>query len=396
MKKLLLLVGLMWATAANAQFVSGQLLTAAALNTAFAGKAPIPTGTCLGSGFALNYTLGTNTFSCNGTIDALTLSGNTFQSPGPIGSVSPSSASFTNLTANGTLTFANGSLALPYLAPQAANTLVGNATGSSASPTAVAVAGCNGAAQALQWTNGSGFGCNSSVATAGANSNITSLSGLSTPLSVSQGGTGGSSLAQYQPLAGSGTGAVTTLGTGTSGQMLISNGASAYPSFGNTVSTLIATGAITPSSTAGIVGTTTNNNANAGSVGEYISSSVPDTTVSLTNNAPANITSVSLTSGDWQCSGNVSFLPANTTTVNDLVAWISTTSATLPTPPNGGAYTQIQTTFATGTGTGVESITAGSIRESLSSTTTVYLSALAGFATSTMQAGGFIGCRRVR
>jgi len=76
------------------------------------------------------------------------------------------------------------------LVAQAANTVVANATNSTASPTAVVVTGCNGAAQALQWTNGSGFGCNSNVATSGANANITSLSGLSTPLSVAQGGTG--------------------------------------------------------------------------------------------------------------------------------------------------------------------------------------------------------------
>src|SRR6185437_8801543 len=83
-----------------------------------------------------------------------------------------------------------GNVSATALAAQAANTVIGNATGSSASPTPITVTGCNGAAQALQWTNGSGFGCNSSIATSGANSNITSLSGLSTALSVSQGGTG--------------------------------------------------------------------------------------------------------------------------------------------------------------------------------------------------------------
>lgn len=69
-----------------------------------------------------------------------------------------------------------GNVTLGGLQPIAANTVIGNATGSTASPTAIAVTGCNGAAQALQWTNGSGFGCNSAIATSGANSNITSLS----------------------------------------------------------------------------------------------------------------------------------------------------------------------------------------------------------------------------
>src|ERR1044072_7947149 len=103
------------------------------------------------------------------------------------------SPTFNNLTVQGTFT-ATGNVGLPSLAPQAANTMVGNATGSSASPTAITVTGCNGAAQALQWTNGSGFGCNSNIATSGANANITSLSGLSTPLSVAQGGNGSSTL----------------------------------------------------------------------------------------------------------------------------------------------------------------------------------------------------------
>jgi hypothetical protein len=103
------------------------------------------------------------------------------------------SPTFNNLTVQGTFT-ATGNVGLASLAAQAANTVVGNATGSSASPTAITVTGCNGAAQALQWTNGSGFGCNSNIATSGANANITSLSGLSTPLSVAQGGNGSSTL----------------------------------------------------------------------------------------------------------------------------------------------------------------------------------------------------------
>jgi hypothetical protein len=184
-----------------------------------------------------------------------------------------SGTGFLTRTGAGTYTFQSLTNGITYgnLAQAGANTLLGNATGVTGNVTAVSVTGCNGAAQALQWTNGSGFQCNSSIATSGANSNITSLSGLSTPLSVgqggtgattasgartnlvaagsgansditslsglttplsvSQGGTGGATLAQYQPLAGSGTGAITTLGTGTAGQVLTSNGPSAYPTF---------------------------------------------------------------------------------------------------------------------------------------------------------------------
>jgi hypothetical protein len=122
------------------------------------------------------------------------------------------SPTFNNLTVQGTFT-ATGNVGLPSLAAQAANTVVGNATNSSASPTAVVIAGCNGAAQALQYTNGGGasaWGCNSNIATSGANANITSLSGLSTPLSVAQGGNGSSTLPPgrligVQRFTGSGT-----------------------------------------------------------------------------------------------------------------------------------------------------------------------------------------------
>jgi hypothetical protein len=132
------------------------------------------------------------------------------------------SPTFNNLTVQGTFT-ATGKVGLGSLAAQAANTVVGNATGSSASPTAITVAGCNGAAQALQWTNGSGFGCNSAIATSGANANITSLSGLSTPLSVAQGGTGvasstgsGSVVLSVSPaFTGTPTAPTATVGTNT-------------------------------------------------------------------------------------------------------------------------------------------------------------------------------------
>jgi hypothetical protein len=49
------------------------------------------------------------------------------------------------------------------LVPQAANTVVANATGSTASPTAVSVPNCLGTSSALNYTAGSGFGCNSTV-----------------------------------------------------------------------------------------------------------------------------------------------------------------------------------------------------------------------------------------
>lgn len=300
--------------------------------------------------------------------------GQSYPSPTFNNITSQGTATLNNATVSGTFT-ATGKIGLASLAAQAANTVVGNATGSSASPTAITVTGCNGAAQALQWTNGSGFGCNSAIATSGANSNITSLSGLSTALSVAQGGTGATSAAS----------ALTNLGAAPT----------ASPTFTGTVNTaaLTATGAITPSQTAGIVGTTTNNNANAGAVGEYVSSTLAiGSAVSLTNSTPTNITTISLTAGDWDVWGEVIINPAGSTTTSNVQGWVNTVSATAP-ATGLGAYVQFPYSGSTG---GVVAASTGTTRLSLASTTTVYLSAQATFATSTCSAYGFIAARRRR
>lgn len=144
-----------------------------------------------------------------------------------------SGTGFLTRTGAGTYAFQALTNGITYgnLAQAGANTLLGNVTGATANVAAVSVTGCNGAAQALQYTSGSGFGCNSGIATSGANANITSLSGLTTPLSVGQGGIGAATLAQYNILAGNGTSALAAIGPGTSGYVLTSNGASSYPSF---------------------------------------------------------------------------------------------------------------------------------------------------------------------
>ncbi|HGF4015937.1 hypothetical protein [Burkholderia cenocepacia] len=59
---------------------------------------------------------------------------------------------------------ATGLVTLPSLAAQAANTVVANVTGSSASPSAFAMPSCSTSASALQWTSGTGFTCGSGFA----------------------------------------------------------------------------------------------------------------------------------------------------------------------------------------------------------------------------------------
>jgi len=69
------------------------------------------------------------------------------------------------------------------------------------------------------------------AAAKGANNDITSLSGLTTPLSVEQGGTERASLDANELLVGAGVGAPVSIPVGNSGEYLKSNGAGADPSF---------------------------------------------------------------------------------------------------------------------------------------------------------------------
>ena len=146
-----------------------------------------------------------------------------------------------------------------------------------------------------------------------------------------------------------------------------------------------------------IPGTATNDAASAGNIGEYVSSTLLiGSAVSLSNGTAADVTSISLTAGDWDVWGSVFFSPQTTTSITQFFGWTSATSATQPTFPNNGAV--FVTSYAAGTvfGTSNNSFNIGMQRITLSSTTTIYLSAKAAFSVSSLNAYGFIGARRVR
>jgi hypothetical protein len=153
--------------------------------------------------------------------------------------------------------------------------------------------------------------------------------------------------------------------------------------------TVIATSTISPSTTAGIVGTTLADSAQAGSDGEYITATASG--VALTSNTGANVASISLTAGDWDVSGVVAIAPAASTTLSNSFGGSSTTSITLGPL---GTYWQ----FAPGSTwtAGALAQTIPTVRYNLSSTTTVFLVANAGFLVSTCTASGVIRARRVR
>lgn len=143
--------------------------------------------------------------------------------------------------------------------------------------------------------------------------------------------------------------------------------------------------------TGGIVGTTTNDNAAAGKVGEYISNSAGP--IATTSNTSLDVTSISLTAGDWDVEGTVLFTPAASTVPTRIRAGINTTSATIPSQPGTGSVLTLNLAFTTGS---QQCAPLGGSRLSLSATTTVYLVANTVFTVSTMDTYGFIGARRVR
>lgn len=114
---------------------------------------------CSGATNALTYNTSTHTLGCN------TISGGSMTWPSGgagIPNYTGSSAWGTSYSASNAIP-ANFLAAIPLtgLATQAANTVLGNATGSTATPAALAMPSCSGPVNALAWVSGSGFACNS-------------------------------------------------------------------------------------------------------------------------------------------------------------------------------------------------------------------------------------------
>lgn len=160
-------------------------------------------------------------------------------------------------------------------------------------------------------------------------------------------------------------------------------------------SSAVTFGSLAFSTTSGIIGTTTANSAAALSVGEYVFSQITFASrISITSSVQTNITSISLTAGDWDVWGNIGFSGAVSTTLADAVGGISQTSATLGDDSTFSSivYSPSAAVFAVQT---VDFCVPG-FRISLSGTTTIYLVGLASFGVSTAAAFGAIYARRRR
>jgi len=192
---------------------------------------------------------------------------------------------------SGTLTNATG-LPLTGLTAQLANTIVGNATASSASPTALTMPTCFGSTSALLWTPNSGYSCNSSIS-ANTSTNIS-------------GGT------QYGVLYQSASGTTASTAAGTAGYVLTSNGTSA-PTFQSTSATIydptnvaITGGTINGITALGVAGNVTITGANA-LRGSYGGGGI------TTNFASGDGTLYSNSTGSYNTANGVNALSSNTT-----------------------------------------------------------------------------------
>ncbi|MES3041811.1 MAG: hypothetical protein V4730_11770 [Pseudomonadota bacterium] len=168
-------------------------------------------------------------------------------------------------------------------------------------------------------------------------------------------------------------------------------------------------GASTPSSVAAttlsstgvtaLKGSITNDSAAAGNIGEFITSTVAAASaVALTTATGRDVTSISLTAGDWDVSGQVDFVLAGVTATL-FQSGISLATNTLPSQAGGSGLgtdaltgvplltTILSATYAQGI---------APVRISLAATTTVYLVAQAAFSVGTTTAYGTIRARRER
>lgn len=148
---------------------------------------------------------------------------------------------------------------------------------------------------------------------------------------------------------------------------------------------------------ANTVATATNDNAAAGDIGEYVSSDIASgSAVSLTTGTPANVTSISLTAGDWDVSCNAVFTTGATTRIFYARSSISATSATMDTSADRENKLSISGTGAWTPGADTTRLGVYNSRVSIGATTTIYFVVNSVFDTSTLTAHGKIWARRVR
>lgn len=181
------------------------------------------------------------------------------------------------------------------------------------------------------------------------------------------------------------------LAPGTAGNVLQTGGPAANPAWLGFTGTGIAVFQTTPTiDRPNIVGVTNASSASAGDVGELISSVIlTASAVSVTSTVNKNVTSISLTPGDWDVWGNVTFLFSLPGFATDVTGWINIVSAT---PPDASLASFLGGAPLNGS----VGICVPSYVINVAAPTTVYLSLQATFSAGTCLSGGGIYARRRR
>lgn len=345
-------------------------------------------------------------------------------------------------------TFANisGQFTLAQFPNIGANTFLGNVTSGSAVPTAFGMPSCSGASNALQYLTNTGFQCASLVSSVtpggGLVSSITancSQTAITTTGTLSRGDCVNAQTGTTYAIADSDRGKIITASNAAAQAYSIAQASTAGAFFSGwttfiennstnvngvvtitaTTSTLCAQGTcastykIQPGQFARITsdgtnyqvtenavgsqvpGTTTNDAANAGNVGEYLESVLGSgSATSVTNNTAKTIVSITLTPGDWDVSGLINYIDAASTSTTSSYASLSLVTNAIDTTVGrfsgnffGAGVPGASTNYG---------IPVGPLRFSVSSNTTVFLVAICNFTVSTKTAYGIIRARRVR
>jgi hypothetical protein len=154
------------------------------------------------------------------------------------------------------------------------------------------------------------------------------------------------------------------------------------------------TAGVTGPATKVIVGTTTNDSATAGYVGEYIESVIATVPVNAVTGQYKDVASISLTAGDWDVTALADFLHAGGSSVTYWLLGISITSGNSGTGLVDGSNFTATITAATITNNVCQAIP--SYRISLSSTTTVYMKVFLNYTIATPNVSARLSARRVR
>jgi hypothetical protein len=229
------------------------------------------------------------------------------------------------------------------------------------------------------------------------------LNFLPPALALATGPAGGTSvgtvteIATVSPVLG---GPITTQGTISLDENALLSVIETYPDV-HLGGTFEVNGVVTLAGPTAIHGTTTNDNAPAGYVGEYLSEITPlASEVNISAGSGDNVCALALSAGDWDVWGELWVDTATGSGVwtGRTYASVTTVSATLPVGPSDTvARAAYQLTGLQPGATGEFSVPTGVARISLAVATTVYLVGWAGTTTSGVVYGwGALKARRVR